>query len=141
MDTISLGFTGLFLVTFLSATILPILSEAFLLAMLAKGFDPMTCLTIATIGNSLGGITNYGIGKLGNPKWLEKLGINELKLQKYNLKIAKYGSWLALISWIPVIGDPLVMGLGFFRVSFTKVLFLLVLGKFCRYLLIVGFYV
>ena len=141
MDTISLGFTGLFLLTFLSATILPILSEAFLLAMLAKGFDPMTCLTIATIGNSLGGITNYGIGKLGNLKWLQKLGINELKLQKYNPKIAKYGSWLALISWIPVIGDPLVIGLGFFRVSFTKVLILLVLGKFLRYLLIVGFYV
>jgi membrane protein YqaA with SNARE-associated domain len=141
MDTISLGFTGLFLLTFLSATILPILSEAFLLAMLAKGFDPMTCLTIATIGNSLGGITNYGIGKLGNLKWLQKLGINELKLQKYNAKITKYGSWLALISWIPVIGDPLVIGLGFFRVSFTKVLILLVLGKFLRYLLIVGFYV
>ena len=140
MDTISLGFTGLFLLTFLSATILPILSEAFLLAMLAKDFDPMTCLTIATIGNSLGGITNYGIGKLGNPKWLQKLGINELKLQKYNRNIAKYGSWLALLSWIPVIGDPLVIGLGFFRVSFTKVLLLLVLGKFLRYLLIVGFY-
>jgi membrane protein YqaA with SNARE-associated domain len=140
MDTISLGFTGLFLLTFLSATILPILSEAFLLAMLAKDFDPMTCLTIATIGNSLGGITNYGIGKLGNPKWLQKLGINELKLQKYNRNIAKYGSWLALLSWIPVIGDPLVIGLGFFRVSFTKVLILLVLGKFLRYLLIVGFY-
>jgi membrane protein YqaA with SNARE-associated domain len=140
MDTISLGFTGLFLGTFLSATILPILSEAFLLAMLAKDFDPMTCLTIATIGNSLGGITNYGIGKLGNPKWLQKLGINELKLQKYNTKIAKYGSWLALLSWIPVIGDPLLIGLGFFRVSFTKVLFLLVIGKFLRYLLIVGFY-
>ena len=140
MDTISLGFTGLFLLTFLSATILPILSEAFLLAMLAKGFDPMTCLTISTIGNSLGGITNYGIGKLGNLKWLQKLGINELKLQKYNTKIAKYGSWLALLSWIPLIGDPLVIGLGFFRVSFTKVLILLVLGKFLRYLLIVGFY-
>jgi membrane protein YqaA with SNARE-associated domain len=140
MDTISLGFTGLFLLTFLSATILPILSEAFLLAMLAKDFDPMTCLTIATIGNSLGGITNYGIGKLGNPKWLQKLGINELKLQKYNRNIAKYGSWLALLSWIPVIGDPLVIGLGFFRVSFTKVLILLLLGKFLRYLLIVGFY-
>ena len=140
MDTISLGFTGLFLLTFLSATILPILSEAFLLAMLAKDFDPMTCLTIATIGNSLGGITNYGIGKLGNPKWLQKLGINELKLQKYNRNIAKYGSWLALLSWIPLIGDPLVIGLGFFRVSFTKVLILLVLGKFLRYLLIVGFY-
>ena len=140
MDTISLGFTGLFLLTFLSATILPILSEAFLVAMLAKDFDPMTCLTIATIGNSLGGITNYGIGKLGNPKWLQKLGINELKLQKYNRNIAKYGSWLALLSWIPVIGDPLVIGLGFFRVSFTKVLILLVLGKFLRYLLIVGFY-
>lgn len=140
MDAISAGFTGLFLLTFLSATILPILSEAFLIGMLAKGFDPITCLMVSTVGNSLGGITNYGIGKLGNQKWLLKLGVNESKLEKYNTTISKYGSWLALLSWIPIIGDPLVIGLGYFRVSFSKVLILLILGKFARYFLIVKFY-
>ncbi len=140
MELFSIGFTGLFLLTFLSATILPVLSEAFLIGMLVQGYDPSTCLVVATIGNSLGGLTNYGIGRLGNPKWIKKMGVTENKLEKYNSSILKYGSWLALLSWVPIIGDPLIVGLGFFRVSFFRVVFLLVLGKFTRYLFIVYFY-
>ena len=140
MDLITVGFTGLFIVTFLSATILPLSSEMFLLLMLSQGYDPLTCLFVATIGNSLGGITNYGIGRLGNPNWLKKTGVTEDKLLKYNTSISKYGSWLAIFSWVPIIGDPLIICLGYFRVSFLKVLFLLVIGKFLRYLFIVKFY-
>jgi membrane protein YqaA with SNARE-associated domain len=140
MDLITVGFTGLFIVTFLSATILPLSSEMFLLLMLSQGYDPLTCLFVATISNSLGGITNYGIGRLGNPKWLKKTGVTEDKLLKYNTAISKYGSWLAIFSWVPIIGDPLIICLGYFRVSFLKVLFLLVIGKFLRYLFIVKFY-
>lgn len=140
MELFTIGFTGLFFLTFLSATILPIASEAFLILMLSQGFDPITCLFVATIGNSIGGITNYGIGRLGNPKWTKRMGVSENKLEKYNASVLKYGSWLALLSWIPIIGDPLVIGLGYFRVSFSKVSILLIIGKFGRYLFIVNFY-
>jgi membrane protein YqaA with SNARE-associated domain len=140
MDLISIGFTGLFIVTFLSATILPLSSELFLVFMLSKGYDPVTCLMVATVGNSLGGLTNYGLGRLGNPKWLKKTGMTDEKIEKYNVFVSKYGSWLALISWVPIIGDPLVICLGYFRVSFLKILFLVVVGKFLRYLFIVKFY-
>jgi membrane protein YqaA with SNARE-associated domain len=140
MDLITIGFTGLFIVTFLSATILPLSSELFLVLMLSKGYDPVTCLIVATVGNSLGGLTNYGIGRLGNPKWLKKTGLTDEKIEKYNGLVSKYGSWLALISWVPIIGDPLVICLGYFRVSFLKILFLVVIGKFLRYFFIVKFY-
>jgi membrane protein YqaA with SNARE-associated domain len=140
MDYFSIGFTGLFLITFLSATILPFSSELFLLLMLSKGFDPTTCLVVATIGNSLGGITNYGIGRLGKLKWLNKTGVSEEKLETYSISIQKYGSWLAFLSWIPIIGDPLVIALGYFRVPFIRVLILLIAGKFLRYLTITQFY-
>lgn len=140
MDLITIGFTGLFIVTFLSATILPLSSELFLVLMLSKGYDPVTCLMVATFGNSLGGITNYGIGRLGNPKWLKRTGMTDDKIEKYNVLVAKYGSWLALISWVPIIGDPLVICLGYFRVSFLKIFLLVVIGKFLRYFFIVKFY-
>ena len=140
MDYISVGFTGLFIVTFLSATILPFSSELFLLFMLSKGYDPLICLLIATLGNSLGGLTNYGLGRLGDLKWLKKLGVTEAKLKRSTIQIQRYGSWLAFFSWVPIIGDPLVVALGYFRTPFFKVLPLLVIGKFLRYLIIVWFY-
>lgn len=140
MDYFSLGFTGLFLITFLSATILTFPSEFFLILMLSNGFDPVTCLIVATIGNSLGSLTNYGIGRLGNPNWLKRIGMNEAKLEKRKQQIQKYGSWLALISWVPIIGDPLMIALGYFRAPFLKTASLMVISKFLRYLCIVGFY-
>jgi membrane protein YqaA with SNARE-associated domain len=140
MDFISIGFTGLFIITFLSATILPFSSELFLLFMLSKGYDPLFCLLVATIGNSLGGITNYGLGRLGNLKWLKKVGVTEENLDKSSIKIQRYGGWLSFFSWVPIIGDPLLVALGYFRVPFLRILILVILGKFLRYWLIVSFY-
>jgi membrane protein YqaA with SNARE-associated domain len=140
MDFISIGFFGLFIITFLSATILPFSSELFLLFMLSKGYDPILCLLVAAIGNSLGGITNYGLGKLGNLNWLKKVGVTEEKLDKSSIKIQRYGGWLAFFSWVPIIGDPLLVALGYFRVPFFRILILVILGKFLRYWLIVSIY-
>lgn len=137
MDWISLGYVGLFLAAFFSATVLPMNSEAVLLVLLTKNFDPVACLLIATIGNSLGGFTNYWIGLLGSPLWFKRFGFQEKKLISFESKIQKYGYWLAFFSWIPFLGDPLTIALGFFRVSFWRVAMLIVLGKFLRYFALV----
>jgi membrane protein YqaA with SNARE-associated domain len=133
MDFISIGYSGLFLAGFLSATILPMNSEAVILLMLSQDFDPWTCILVATIGNSLGGLTNYFLGLLGNPKWLKRIGISEEKIQSFEGRVQKYGYWLAFFSWVPFIGDPMTVALGFFRVSFWRIAFLVILGKFLRY--------
>ena len=133
MDFISIGYGGLFLAGFLSATILPMNSEAVILLMLSQDFDPWTCILVATIGNSLGGLTNYFLGLLGNPKWLKRIGISEEKIQSFEGRVQKYGYWLAFFSWVPFIGDPMTVALGFFRVSFWRIAFLVILGKFLRY--------
>ena len=133
MDFSALGYLGLFLVGFLSSTILPMNSEGVLLILLAQDFDPWTCLIVATIGNSLGGLTNYWIGSLGQLKWLSRLGMSEKRLSELEAKIKKYGYWLAFFSWVPFIGDPMTIALGYFRVSFWRVTALVVLGKFLRY--------
>jgi len=136
MDFISIGYSGLFFAGFLSATILPMNSEAVILLMLSQDFDPWTCILVATIGNSLGGFTNYFLGLLGNPKWLKRIGITEEKILTFEVRIQKHGYWLAFFSWVPFIGDPMTVALGFFRVSFWRVALLVILGKFLRYLVL-----
>jgi membrane protein YqaA with SNARE-associated domain len=137
MSSLFTGYIGLFFSCFLSATLLPFSSEAVVLFLLYKNYDGWLCLLIATTGNTLGGMTNYIIGLLGNPKWLQKLGIEEERIRSFELRIHKYGYWLALFSWVPFIGDPLTAALGFFRVSWKPVLLLVALGKFLRYLILI----
>ena len=110
-----------------------------LILMLTQNYSPLTCLIVASSGNSLGGVTNYIIGRIGNIKWLKRIGIKEEKIQKTLPKIQKYGAYLAFLSWVPFIGDLFIVGLGFFRVSFTKVTLFMVIGKFTRYLVIIYF--
>jgi membrane protein YqaA with SNARE-associated domain len=131
----SLGLVGLFLATFLSATILPFSSEAILLFFLTKGVDPTVCLSIATLGNSLGGASNYFIGRLGNPLWLKRIGVKENTIAKNEKWVIKYGSPIAFFSWIPFLGDPLLVVLGYFRSNPTFTFLWMVIGKFLRYLL------
>lgn len=137
MDYINFGYLGLFLACFLSATILPLTSEGVLLLFLAASFDPITCLFVATTGNSLGGLTNYGLGMLGKPNALRKIYKNPERYNQMVSNVDKYGYWLGLISWVPFIGDPLTVALGFFRVRFIPFLLLMILAKFLRYFLLI----
>ena len=132
----SLGLFGLFLATFLSATILPFSSEAILLFFLTKGVDPTICLSVVTLGNCLGGATNYFIGKLGNPLWLKRIGVKENTISKNEKWINKYGSRIAFFSWVPFIGDPLLVVLGYFRSNLINTLMWMILGKLLRYVLV-----
>ena len=137
MELFSIGFIGLFSASFLSATILPMSSEGILLLMLSQQYDPISCLMIATIGNSMGGLTNDGLGMFGNAIWLKRFGIKEKKLMTFQKRIQKRGYLVAFFSWVPFIGDPMTVALGFFKVPFIPVLFFIVLGKFLRYLVFV----
>lgn len=137
MDFFEFGYIGLFLVCFLAATILPLTSEGVLLSFLFAGYDPILSLIIASTGNILGGSTNYWIGRIGNPLWLSKLGVSENKIQQFEVRIVKYGYWIALLSWVPIIGDPLLVALGFFRANWWKVFILMSLGKIVRYTILI----
>lgn len=129
----SLGLLGLFLTTFLSATILPFSSEAILLFFLSKDVNPIVCLTIATLGNSLGGLTNYFLGRLGNPLWLKYIGVKQEKILKREKWVVQYGSFLAFFSWLPFVGDPLLVVLGSFRSKPIPTIIWMVFGKSLRY--------
>lgn len=137
LDFTSLGLFGLFFASFLAATILPFSSEFVLAFFLSKGIDPWLCFFLALIGNVLGGSTNFWIGKMGNPIWLKRLGLSESTIDKRKKWIEKRGAFVGFFSWVPIIGDPLLVALGFFNSNPIKTHIWMVLGKGIRYLIIV----
>ncbi len=142
MDLINLGLFGLFIGTFLSATLLPFPSDLLLIGVYEGGFPIIPSLITATIGNFLGGITNYVIGYKGHTdKLVTMFKLNEQKLDKWEHKLNRWGIWLGLFSWVPFVGDPMVAALGFFRVKFVPLSILMLIGKFLRYLILTFFFV
>ncbi|AIV31098.1 MULTISPECIES: YqaA family protein [Enterobacter] len=127
----ALSLLSLFASSFLSATLLPGNSEVVLVAMLLSGVSqPWLLVLIATMGNSLGGLTNVILGRFfplrEKSRWQEK-AVGWLK---------RYGAATLILSWMPVIGDLLCLLAGWMRISWGPVLFFLCLGKALRYVLV-----
>lgn len=127
----ALSLASLFASSFLSSTLLPGNSEVVLVAMLLSGVSqPWLLVFIATMGNSLGGLTNVILGRFfplrEKSRWQEK-AVGWLK---------RYGAATLLLSWMPVIGDLLCLLAGWMRISWGPVLFFLCLGKALRYVLL-----
>jgi len=128
------GYLGLFLGSFLSATILPLSSELLVSAKLLAGASSWTVLLVATAGNWLGSLSTYGIGWLGKWEWIEKwFKTSPEKMEAQQTKIIKYGSLLAFLVWLPVVGDMFALALGFYKVNFAKCSTFMLVGKFVRF--------
>jgi membrane protein YqaA with SNARE-associated domain len=124
----------LFLLSFLAATILPIGSEWLLILMIVKGFAAPSVVATASIGNYLGACTTYLLGVWGSDFCQRKLlRIDRKDLEKADTYYRKYGILSLLLSWLPIIGDPLCFLAGTFRVHFVPFSILVFLGKFGRY--------
>jgi membrane protein YqaA with SNARE-associated domain len=122
------GLTGLLISSFLAATVLPFSSEALFVTLLGLGFDPMSCLVVATTGNTTGGFTNLLLGRFSR-RFYEKRG----RTPKGDALIRRYGAWIAWISWVPFIGDPLLIAAGFYKTPFLATSVFMFLGKLLRY--------
>ena len=127
----------LFLGGFLSATLLPGGSEAALVATLnLHRYSPVTVIWIATLGNTLGGMVNYGLGK-----WLPNRTLLNHRGQKSLVWLKKYGYWTLLCSWMPIIGDVLCVAAGWLGMKCLPSLCFIFIGKAMRYtMLTVLFY-
>lgn len=131
------GYIGLFLACFLAATILPFGSEVVFVALLAAGLDPWACTVIASIGNWLGGMTNYYLGRLGKIMWIEKyLKVSKEKIYKVHNWLNGKGSAMAFFSFLPVVGDVIAIALGYMRANIYIVNVSMFTGKFARYVLL-----
>lgn len=116
--------TALFASSFLAATLLPGGSEAVLFGVLhyqPAQFWP--ALGVATLGNTLGALTSYGIGRVIPPgKPLKGLDA-----------VQRYGSPVLLLSWVPILGDPLCVAAGWLRLNVWSATLFIAVGKFARY--------
>jgi len=131
------GLWGLFLAGFLSGSILPFNSEAVMSVLMLAGVSGFSCIVVASAGNTLGGISIFYLGYLGKIEWIEKYGkVKMEKIQDILPKLQKYGALSALISFVPIIGDVLILGLGFFRISPKLTILFMFIGKFVRYWLL-----
>lgn len=128
----------LFLAAFAAATLVPAQSELALGAMLAAGHGPVWLLiAVATLGNTLGSIVNWALGRgclhFSDRPWFP---VKEDKLERAVHWYHKYGRWSLLLSWAPVIGDPLTLAAGFLREPFPFFLLAVATAKLLRYLLV-----
>lgn len=131
---ITYGYIGVFIAAFLAATILPFSSEIVLMGVLLGGVTYGPCLVAATLGNFLGGMTCYWIGKIGKIEWIEKyLHLDINKLKRIQERIKKKGAWVGFFVFLPGIGDFIAVALGFMRANIWVVAISMLIGKALRY--------
>ena len=123
---------GLFLSAFISSTLLPGGSEAVLMVLAAAGADDKpVLLAVATLGNTLGGMTTWGVGRI--IAWRFPARRFVAKEQRAIARIRRWGSPALLLSWLPVIGDPLCLAAGWLRIHWLPSLLFVAAGKAARY--------
>ena len=131
------GYIGLFLASFLAATILPFGSEFVFAGLLAMGMNAWGCVIVASVGNWLGGMTNYYLGRLGKIEWIEKyLKVDRAKIEKMQHWLEGKGGVMASFSFMPVVVDIIALALGYMRSNIYIVNICMFTGKFVRYVLI-----
>lgn len=132
------SYLGLFLAAFGAASLLPMQSEAVLVAMLLSGkYAVTTLLIVATLGNVLGSILNWLLGRsvehFRHKRWFP---VSEQKLARAQQFYLRYGRWSLLLSWVPIIGDPLTMIAGVMREPLWRFVLIVTVAKGARYLVL-----
>ena len=135
-ETLLAQYAGLFAAAFVAATILPAQSELLLGAMLVSGrFDATLLLAVATAGNVLGSVVNWVLGRYfahyREKRWFPASPATMARAETW---FARFGPAVLLLSWVPVIGDPLTVFAGVLRMRFTIFLLFVTIAKGGRYL-------
>lgn len=119
----------LFTSSFLAATLLPGGSEAVLYGVIRLHPDALwSALSLATLGNTLGGMTSYALGRF-LPQTKPLRGLDTVR---------RYGSPALLLAWVPLLGDPLCVAAGWLRINAAMAALFMAIGKFARYCLVVA---
>lgn len=131
------GYVGMFVSAFLAGSFLPFASEMVMVACLGLGLHPLASVLVTTLGNTLGGMTCYWIGSLGKKEWIHKyLRISDTEFAKAERWVEGRGAMVAFFSFVPVIGDALLVVLGWMRSNFFWVSLSMFIGKLLRYALL-----
>lgn len=129
---------GLFGISFLAATLFPVQSELGLSGLIYLETAPTAVLVAtASLGNTLGSVVNWGLGRgaagFADAKWFP---VKPDKLEKATAWYRRYGRWSLLMSWAPIIGDPLTLAAGVLKEKFWVFLALVAIAKTGRYVVV-----
>jgi len=138
MLTLSAYF-GLFLSALGAATLLPLQSEGVLVGLLlSQAYAPWALLLVASTGNVLGSVINWLLGRyLEHFRQRRWFPVSEARLQQAQHWYTRYGRWSLLLSWMPIIGDPLTLVAGVMRERLWVFLLIVGLAKTARYAVLV----
>ena len=122
------GLGALFAASFIASTIIPLSSEAVLFGFLKLyPAEIVPALALATLGNTLGGLSSYAIGRLLPARAQTKLDPRAIA------RLRRYGSPLAFFAWLPIVGDALCIGAGWLRLNWISVTAFMAAGRLIRY--------
>lgn len=132
-------YLSLFTVAFLAATLLPAQSEILVVTAQQLGYNPWLIWLVASLGNTLGSVVNYGLGRYllhyQDRRWFPFKGKS---LARGHWWFERYGKWSLLLAWAPFIGDTLTFIAGMLRLRFWQFLVIVWISKAGRYALLLG---
>mgnify|MGYP002860675104 CR=1 FL=1 len=132
------GYVGMLLAAFLAGSFFPFSSEAVMVGLMATGLDPWMLMVYGTIGNVLGSVFNYGVGRMGKLEWVEKyLHVKQKDLDKAERFMKGRGAWMGFFAFLPVLGSAITILLGFMRANIVITFISITLGKLFRYIILI----
>lgn len=128
------GYAGLFLSALLAGSIIPFSSELVLVALVQLGLNPLGCVLSAALGNTLGGMTCYYMGRLGKTEWIEKyFRVRKEKIDRMQDFLQGKGALMAFFAFLPLVGEAIAIALGFMRSHVALTTASMFAGKLIRY--------
>ena len=123
---------------FLAGSFLPFSSEAVMLGLLAAGCDAWELIIFGTIGNVLGSVFNYGVGRLGKVEWFEKyLHVKPEQMDKARRFVRGRGAYMGFFAFIPLLGSAITILLGLMRANIVITFLSITVGKVLRYIALI----
>ena len=132
------GYWGMLFAAFIAGSFFPFSSEAVMLGLLATGLDGWLLIVYGSIGNILGSMLNYSVGRLGRLEWIERyLHVKQRDLDRAQRFMAGRGAWMGFFAFLPIIGSAITILLGFMRANIPISLLSIAIGKFLRYWILI----
>lgn len=133
------GVLGMFLVAFLSGSVLPINSETVLTLLLlpGSGVAHVPCVAAACTGNILGGMICYSMGRKGDILWIERnLHVKRRRIERVQRYVSNKGSYVAVLGFLPILGSVIIITMGLLKANAVPTFIYMSIGKSMRYILI-----
>lgn len=132
------GYWGMLVSAFFAGSFFPFSSEAVMVGLQAAGLEPLTLVVYGTIGNVLGSMFNYGVGRMGKMEWIERyLHVKRESLEKAQRFVGGRGAWMGFFAFLPILGSAITILLGLMKANMPITVTSISIGKFLRYLLLV----